>query len=81
MFAWSKDSYRGACSYLGHAYPEWQGVDALSGNKGCLSEGCDGGASLWEDDKERLKIHQNAAISSTDQGSSDEEVGLIGTHQ
>lgn len=56
-------------------------MDVLSGNKGSLSEGCDGGASLWEDDKERLKIHQNAAVSSTDQGSSDEEVGLIGTHQ
>lgn len=69
------------CSYLGHAYPKWQGVDVLSGNKGCLSEGCDGGASLWEDDKERLKIHQNPAISSTDQGLSDEEVSLIGTHQ
>lgn len=55
-------------------------MDVLSGNKGCLSEGCDG-ASLCEDDKERLKIHQNAAISSTDQGLADEEVGLTGTHQ
>lgn len=56
-------------------------MDVLSGNKGSLSEDCDGGASLWGDDKERLKIHHNAAISSTDQGSFDEEVGLIGTHQ
>lgn len=73
---WSKN----ACSYLGHIYPQWQRVDDLSGNKGCLSEGCDG-ASLWVDDKESLKIHQNTAISSTDQGLSDEEVGLTGTHQ
>lgn len=69
------------CSYLGHAYPKW-----LTGC-GCfkweqrLSEGFDGGASLWEEDGERLNIHQNTAISSNDQGSSDEEVGLIGTHQ
>lgn len=56
-------------------------MNVLSGNKGCLSEGCDGGASLWEDDKEKIKIHQNGAISSTDQGSCDEEAGLIGTHQ
>lgn len=54
-FARSKNAYRSACSYLGHAYPKWQGVDGLSGNKGFLSEGCDGGASLWEDDRERQK--------------------------
>lgn len=44
---------------------------------------CDGGAALWKDDRERekkIQIHQNAAISSADQGSSDEEVSLIGTH-
>lgn len=32
---------------------------------------------MWKDDREKIKIHQKAAISSTDQGSSDEEVGLI----
>lgn len=56
-------------------------MNVLRGNKGCLSEGCDEGASLWKDDREKIKIHQKAAISSTDQGSSDEEVGLIGAHQ
>ncbi len=56
-------------------------MDVLSGNKGCVSEGCDGGASSWEEDKERLKTDENTAISSTDPRSSDEEVDLIGTHQ
>lgn len=37
---------KGACSYLGHANPMWQGVNVLSRNKGCLSECRDGGASL-----------------------------------
>lgn len=51
-------------------------MDVFTGNKGSLS-----GVSLREDDKERLKIHQNTAISFSDQGLSDEEVGLTGTHQ
>lgn len=72
---------RNVCSYLGHADPKRQGVNFLSGNKGFPSEGRDGGASLWEDDKEKIKIHQNGAISSTDQGSSDEDVGLTRAYQ
>lgn len=77
MFEWSKK----ACSYLGHAYPKWEWVNVLSGNKGCLSDGCDGRASLWKDDREKIYIHQNGTISFTDQGWSDEEVSLIRTHQ
>lgn len=64
------------CSYMGHAYLKLQGVDVLIVNKGCQSEGCNSGTSL----RKRLIIHQKAAISSTDQGSSDEEVCLIEIH-
>lgn len=51
--AWSKNTFRTVCSYLGHAYPMWQRVDAFSGNKGSLSEGYDAGASLRLHDEGR----------------------------
>lgn len=52
----------------------------------CISEDCDRWDSLWEHEgkkkKKKSKSIKSAAISSTDQEQSDEEVGLIGTpHQ
>lgn len=73
-----------ACGYYGHAHPKCQRRSALSerGKKVPLGKGSDKKPLGGKSTREKICIHQSAAISFTDQEASDEEVSLIGTpHQ